>query len=308
MKTDLQKREATRERVDALRWLRLASAVCLGVFLCAVPSSLGTGVAAAGMGAGKSGCQKVILRGEVAAGKEWRAAVGEGWVFRVMPIVTPPIRSIQVGQAGKPGAKSGDVSVDRGYTGWDLVMDRETGDGYPDALLLATPPYGSVNEREIGTTFGMRAQDAIAWEPRKFHFFTNRKSVTSARTFYGQLLAGTHRSTDSVTAKDAANASVGFLQLISSDPEMGYGQFSIVDARLVAGAGDPPVFAHAWSAHLSQVPHTLEQASGADSAHIGAGSSEAGELRWIQFAATLWLPAHWKMPAGVLSEAANCAE
>jgi len=99
-------------------------------------------------------CRKVELTGEVSAGQEWSAAVGEGWIFRVVPI-----------------AASG-----KGYTGWDLVMDRAGGDravggGYPDALLLATPPYGSLNEREIGTTFGMRAQDSIAWTPRRFRFF-----------------------------------------------------------------------------------------------------------------------------------------
>src|ERR1700738_1509554 len=78
-----------------------------------------------------SSCRKVVLKGEVNAGQVWKAALGQGWVFRIQPI--------QPGPAG--------------YSGWDLVVDRDPPVGYPDALLLATPPYDSINEREIGTTF-----------------------------------------------------------------------------------------------------------------------------------------------------------
>ena len=103
-------------------------------------------------------CSKVELQGEVNRGQEWRAAIGQGWAFRVLPV------------AGTE------------YSGWDLAIDR---DGiYPDALLLATPPYGSLNQREIATTFGLRAQDAIAWQPRKFHFLTSEKGLTQARELY----------------------------------------------------------------------------------------------------------------------------
>ena len=32
------------------------------------------------------GCRKVMLSGEVNAGQEWKVGIGEGWVFRLMPI------------------------------------------------------------------------------------------------------------------------------------------------------------------------------------------------------------------------------
>jgi hypothetical protein len=95
-------------------------------------------------------CQKVVLEGEVSVGQEWRAGFGEGWVFRVLPI-----------EPGKAG-----------YSGWYLVVDRERPVGYPDALLVATPPYNSINEREVGNTFGLRAQDVVGWNPRSFRFLT----------------------------------------------------------------------------------------------------------------------------------------
>ena len=100
-------------------------------------------------------CEKLELLGEVHAAQEWKAAFGEGWVFRLIPI--------------HPG--------NAGYSGWDLVVDREAGAGFPDALLLATPPYRSINEREVGTTFGVRAQDAIGWNPRSFHFLTDSHGI-----------------------------------------------------------------------------------------------------------------------------------
>ena len=107
-------------------------------------------------------CRKVVLDGEASAGQEWKSTIGGGWVFRLVPIV-----------AGKSG-----------YTGWDLVVDRLPGAGFPDALYLATPPYNSINEHEVGTTFGLRAQDAIGWNPRSFHFLTNASEFREAQLIY----------------------------------------------------------------------------------------------------------------------------
>jgi hypothetical protein len=306
--------ELVRQSTGPRRSLRLLLAGTLGILIAACPRGLDGEVSAMGTSAVGRECRKIVLHGEVAAGKEWRAVVGEGWVFRVIPIVAPSLRSDRTVINEHSGSKhSGSVPPDRGYTGWDLVMDRENGDGYPDALLLATPPYGSVNEREIGTTFGMRAQDAIAWEPRKFHFFTKVDRVQAARALYREIFAGVHKgpgtdASDAAVSQEAESASIKLLDLISSDPEMGLGQFSITDARLVSGSGNPPPYANAWLAHLSQVPHTLEQASPEDLRHHGEFLSELGELRSIQFVVTLRFPRMWKVPAGTHTETANCAE
>ncbi len=280
----------------------------LGTILLLLPTRLDAGGAQTGKG--RRRCSRLVLRGEVKAGSEWRAPIGGGWVFRVVPITSASA------QSRRTGSKSEAASGAKNYSGWDLVMDREPGAGYPDALLLATPPYGSVNEREIGTTFGMRSQDAIAWEPRKFHFFTSEANATQARQYFSQLLA-TSASSDvegsqRANAERAAHASHELLQLIASDPKLGFGEFSITDARIVSGSGDPPAYARGWGSHLRQVPHTLEQASPLDlndGSSTNHGSySEAGSLRWMQFVATLWLPYEWKAPPGGKLETANCAE
>jgi hypothetical protein len=219
----------------------------------------------------KTQCRKVTLSGEVAAGQEWNSAFGEGWVFRVIPIL------------GKE------------YSGWDLVVDRDKGGGYPDALLVATPPYGSLNEREIGTTFGMRAQDAIAWWPRRFHFLTSTADLARGRELFRTVTAGDKMAREKETA-----ATAELLTLIDSDRERSSGEFKILDAKLTPGAADPPLFAQQWTARLGQVPHTIVPAKGAASAR--------GELLEIRFVVTLWLPERWKTPAGLGSLAASCAE
>ena len=208
------------------------------------------------------GCRKLELSGEVKAGEQWSAPLGQGWTFRILPI-----------------APSG-----RGYTGWDLAVSPPSDENYPDALLLGTPPYGSLTEREIGTTFGLRAQDAIAWEPRRFHFLTTAKDVQHARDLYGQVI----RTPASATATDE------LLGMVSgkATANPGAGQFKIVDARLMTGADDPAPYARQWAMHLHQVPHTVIQPD----AQAGAAPSPRGQLLWIRFAASLWLPEAWKTP------------
>ena len=80
-------------------------------------------------------CQKVVLLGEVNEGQKWSGRIGEGWVFRIIPI--------QPAQAN--------------FSGWDPVVDRDKAAGFPDALFLATPLYDSIDEHEVGTTFELRA-------------------------------------------------------------------------------------------------------------------------------------------------------
>lgn len=219
-------------------------------------------------------CRKIVLTGEAVEGQQWRAAIGEGWEFRLVPI-----------------AASG-----KGYSGWDLVVDTAQDGGYPDALLLGTPPYGSLNEREIGTTYGMRAQDAIAWTPRRFRFLTSAGELARSRAFFKIVTSGKEES-----AGAKAKAEGALLKIIEGASR---GEFAVLGARLVAGSGDPPGFAEQWASHLQMVPHTLAQAVGPQS---GIKSSR-GDLQWIRFSASLWLPGRWKIPVSVYSKAAKCAQ
>lgn len=222
----------------------------------------------------KSACEKIRLSGAVTAGQAWSAPIGEGWVFRVMPI--------------QPHSKR--------YSGWDLVVDRNPGAGFPDALFLATPPYNSINEREIGTTYGLRAQDAIGWNPRTFSFILDPGAFTLAQSLYLQLQKdGAFTKAEPGNQPDATAMS----RLIDLQKRAATGEFRIDDARLIPGVADAAPYAQSWSQAASRTPHEIEP-SGA------ASGSPRGSLDWMRFTVTLWLPQNWKLPAGVHSATANC--
>lgn len=208
-------------------------------------------------------CTKLTIEGEVAIGKEWSAPMGEGWVFRVVPV--------------QPAEK---------YSGWDLVMDRIQPVGFPDALLLATPPYSSLNEREIGTTYGLRAQDAIGWNPRSFRFLTNPATLAQAQqAFRGLPSAG--QADPKVTAR--------LLELIASASS---GEFRILDARIVPGIADPAPFAQSWALAAFRTPHEILPSQGM--------GSPRGSLAWMRFSITLLPPAGWRAPAQWIAAPAPC--
>ncbi len=220
-------------------------------------------------------CTRVAFTGMVSLGQEWKTPLGEGWVFRFVPIVPGPF----------------------GYTGWDLVVDRDPPSGYPDALLLATPPYSSINEREIGTTFGLRAQDAIGWNPRSFHFLTNPAAFLQGQKLFlalsGQLSAA--------SAKEDPAVAELTRQLADLQAGAAAGELRILDAGLAPGNGDPAPFARNWAEQSSRMSYILVPQS-------GTNPSPGGELDWIRFSITLWLPSSWKLPPGINAASAPCQQ
>jgi hypothetical protein len=240
-------------------------------------------------------CEKIVMTGEVNAAQEWKTAIGEGWVFRVMPI--------------EPD--------NAGYSGWDLVIDREQPAGFPDALLLATPPYDSINEREIGTTFGVRAQDAIGWNPRSFRFLTSpafftesqqnlQRMYRNARSTATEQAVTSKAAKDKATTKKSKSGTGGAAESVDrwleevlrrSSP----GQFHILDARLTPGVADAPPFGENWAFHSASTTHTIEAAPGGKSTPLGT-------LNWMKFSVTLWLPSGWKAPATLHATSGACSE
>lgn len=231
-------------------------------------------------------CRKIVLLGEVSAGQEWKASIGQGWVFRLMPI--QPANS--------------------GYSGWDLVADRDQPAGFPDALLVATPPYNSINEREVGTTFQLRAQDAIGWNPRSFHFLTNPAAFREVQGLYLSLSRGGQVRLDQAAQvsqnpgkslnADDARATRRLMELVRDSSA---GQFRILDAHLKPGVADAASYAETWAIQSMKTPQTYDSAP-------GAKSTPLGELHWLRFSITLWLPGAWKAPAGVHATMGACLE
>lgn len=224
-------------------------------------------------------CRKVTLAGEVFAGQEWRQAIGQGWVFRVMPI--------------QPDARSG-----RFYSGWDLVVDRDPPAGFPDALLVATPPYNSMNEREIGATFGLRAQDAIGWNPRSFHFLIDAAAFRESRELY-RILGSVRYPMQAPAADSPQNMAIQ--RQLKINEKAAAGQFRILDARLVPGLADPAPYAEKWALAAARMAHT-------DEAPAPGHATPLGELHWIRFSVALWLPGGWNLPRTLDAAPAPCPE
>jgi len=232
-------------------------------------------------------CTRIELNGKVNAGQEWKAPIGEGWVFRLVPIA--------------PGSA--------GYTGWDLVVDRDPPAGFPDALLLATPPYNSINEREIGTTYGLRAQDAIGWNPRSFRFITNPAAFLQGQKLFlalsSQLQAPSGKSSGASSKEDPApttpDAARLTRQLMDLQSRAAAGELRILDAGLAPGIADPEPFAESWALRAARTPVTLVSPT-------SSKPTPRGELDWMRFSVTLWLPAGWKPPNGLSATPAPCAQ
>src|ERR1035437_10174084 len=82
-------------------------------------------------------------------------------------------------------------------------------------------------------------------------------------------------------------------RLMELERQSSAGQFHILDARLVAGSGDAAPYAENWALASARTPHSFEAAA-------GGKATALGELRWMRFSITLWLPDAWKAPGSFM--------
>ncbi|MGC1463021.1 MAG: hypothetical protein WA802_12520 [Terracidiphilus sp.] len=225
-------------------------------------------------------CNRIVLTGEVSSGQQWSQPIGQGWVVRVLPV--PP---------GKEG-----------YTGWDLVIDRDPPAGYPDALLVASPPYYSISEREVATTFGLRAQDAIGWNPRSFRFLTDPDALREAQKQFRALrgiLTGAKIWTEKPQPSGGQQAAEQ--RLLEINRKSSPGQLRILNAKLTPGIADAQPFARKWALQSSRTPHTIAPSATGQPTPLG-------EIHSMRFSITLWLPANWRAPKDVPSSPTPCSQ
>lgn len=182
----------------------------------------------------QKGCPTLTFEGEVQAGNSFRHALGaqqsfllenipSGWIVRVLP-----------------------ASGTRGPH---------------DFAELATPPYRSPNPLLISTDFSFRAQDAVAWNPREFHFLTSAQQMSIATKAYDATLKEPNRP--------AAGAA-----LFPLLDEACTATLQILDARIAGGSADQSLMAATVAQHFSQTAHTVD---------TSAPPSKLGRILWMRF-------------------------
>lgn len=216
---------------------------------------------------GKRCATLVVFAGTALAGAQGRA--------RVVHSPKPPMNCSRV-------SFEGDVKAGEGFekvfapglkfyleplrSGWIVrVLAADEPRGPHDYAELATPPYRSVSPLLISTDWSFRAQDAVAWNPRRFHYAANRETFRKLAAMYDKVMAG-----DAVSSARAA-------ELVSAQPE---GVLQILDAKLVPGLADQAQMAATVASHLAETPHTVDQS---------ATPSPLGRVEEIRFRVNLEL-------------------
>lgn len=184
-------------------------------------------------------CVRTVVEGEVKAGESFQSVFSPGLKFLLEPIAS----------------------------GWIVrVISADGPREAHDYAGLATPPYRSVTPLAIGTDFSFRAQDAIGWNPRRFHYAASAAEFRSMRTLYASATGGDGKAMQSL------------VETAVRQPEA---VLTIEDARFVPGTNDQARMASMVALHLQSTPHTEET----------SGASALGRIEWMRFHVAFELPA-----------------
>lgn len=202
-------------------------------------------------------CRRAVLEGVVRAGQGFQTEFARGLVFGLEPIHSG--WALRVVAAGKPR-------------------------GPHDYAEVATLPYQSVSPLLLSTDWAFRAQDAVGWTPRRFHYAATESAFAALAAGYDAVLRG-----DGPASQRAA-------LLAEAQPE---GVLEIEDARLAPGTADQVRTAAAVSSRFPETPHTLDGS---------APPSLLGRLEDVRFRVSLDLPTGLQPATGMKIAAFACPE
>ena len=213
----------------------------------------------AGSAGNAATCQRGVLEGSVRAGEEYVRPLGNGlevmleplasgWILRVLPVSGP-----------RPAH---------------------------DYAELATPPYQSVSPLLISTDYSFRAQDVVAWNPRRFHYAASARDFAAMSAAYLEYMKGSsHRSA----------AETELAELAGRSPE---GRVEILDSHFVPGMANQAQSAAMVASHLSTTPHSVEQVEG--------NGSALGRVTWMKFRISMDLPSGFPTAKGLIVKIDSC--
>jgi hypothetical protein len=201
-------------------------------------------------------CRRAVVEGDVKAGESFTKEFAKGFEFRLEAIPS----------------------------GWIVrVLPTGVPRGEHDVAELATPPYKSVTPLAVSTDFAFRAQDAVAWNPRRFGYAADAASARRLAQLYPAVLAN-----DPKAAAEAAS-------LALQQPQA---ELQILSAVLVPGTANQWRMAAAVASHLEMTPHDVVQ---------GEQATPLGRLAELKFRVRLELPPGIEAAKGVEVERIPCA-
>jgi hypothetical protein len=203
-------------------------------------------------------CLQAVIEGDVKAGQGFEREFAPGLKFLLEPLTQGSgwiVRVLPVGQSR----------------------------GAHDFAELATPPYRSVTPLAVSTDFSFRAQDAVAWNPRRFRYAQNAEAARKLEALYPGVMA------------NDATASTKAAELTTEQPE---GVLQILNAVIVPGTANQWQQAAAVALHFENTPHEVEQ---------GVQPSPLGRLQEVQFRVKLELQPGVRTVKGVAEEKIPCA-
>jgi hypothetical protein len=230
----------------------------MGFGICLLALGTQAGVSEGQTGAGA--CKRAVVEGEVQAGQGFERTLGNGIKMMLEPLAS----------------------------GWILrVLPANGPRGQHDYAELATPPYQSVSPLLIGTDWSFRAQDAVAWNPRRFHFAADAASFARLSAAYREY---------SRTPAPTAAAQAELAALAAKTPE---GVLEILDSRIVPGTADQAGTAAMVASHFATTAHSVDQPK-------DGKATPLGQVVWIRFRLGFDLPAGFVVERGVPVERRAC--
>jgi len=219
--------------------------------------------------AGTASCRVEVIEGEVAAGQSFERAIGNGLRIKLEAIAS----------------------------GWIVRVLPVGAFEEHDYAELANPPYRSVSPLLIGTDFSFRAQDALAWNPRRFHLAADRTSFEEILGLYKEdaRLSRVGATPEETVALRGVESRLAML--VSAMPEA---ELTILDAHLVPGTGDQSKGAALVATHLNLSAHQVDQPA-------NGKATPLGRLDWLRFRIRLDLPKGFRPEPSLPLEHGGCS-
>ncbi|HXN54215.1 MAG TPA: hypothetical protein VN943_19960 [Candidatus Acidoferrum sp.] len=128
----------------------------LGADLFQAPPAQQTGCGTVDSPFGEARCVRLSYAGEVSSGQTFERKFSEKLLFRLNPKTA--------------------------QSGWtiEVIPEAQDGTGQREYIWVVTPPYRFYNVRDLDTSYGTSAREAVEYSPRDFNFVLNEEQFKRA--------------------------------------------------------------------------------------------------------------------------------